>query len=319
VSVTDRCDLRCRYCMPAEGQRFAPREALLTYEEIERLVRLLAGCGVRSVRLTGGEPLVRRGLPGLVARLAPLPGIEEVTLTTNGRLLSRHARALKDAGLSRVNVSLDSLDPDTSRALSGVDCLADVLAGLEAAREAGLAAVKVNTVVVRGANEREVAAIVRFCRARGFVPRFIELMPMGEVGQRRRERLVTATEVRARLAADGLELVEEPARSAAGRGPARYLRVRDGAGSPWTSVGFIAPLSERFCSGCNRLRLTSTGEIRPCLGWEDGASLRDLLRGGATDEDLLAAVAAALALKHDGHGFSTDRPRSPAAMSALGG
>lgn len=320
VSVTDRCDQRCSYCMPCGPRPVAAREDVLSFEEIERVVRVLAGNGVVAVRLTGGEPLVRRGIEDLIRRLAAVPGLEEVAMTTNGRRLAGAAERLRAAGLARVNVSLDSLDAGTFASLSGGYDLADVLAGLDAACAAGFASVKANTVVVRGVNDHEPGAIVRHCRTRGVIPRFIELMPALGAARQGPGRVVTATEVRAALVADGLELSPEAATAVAGRGPALYQTVRDGKGSAPTPVGFIPPLSESFCAACNRARLTSIGELRPCLGWTEGPSLRSVLRGGGDDADLLAAVASALRSKRDGHGFcGPDAVGLASPMSALGG
>jgi len=318
VSVTDRCDMRCAYCMPLGPRPVAGREDVLTFEEIERVVRILSTRGVRGVRLTGGEPLVRRGIQALVARLAAVPGLEEVTLTTNGRLLGCSVDALRDAGLTRVNISLDSLDRQTFARLTGGDHLPAVLAGLAAACAAGFSVVKVNTVVVRGVNEDEVGAIVRTCRRLGAIPRFIELMPA--LGARDASRVVTAEEVRASLVRAGLELSTDEPTDVLGRGPARYRSIRDGRGSAWSPVGFIPPLSDAFCATCNRVRITSTGELRPCLGWTEGPSLRTLLRDGASDAGVLDAIEAALLAKRDGHGFcQADAVCLDSSMSALGG
>jgi len=325
VSVTDRCDMRCVYCMPAEGMDFVGRKELLTYEEIERIVRALAPFGVRSVRITGGEPLIRRDIVELIRRVAAVPGVDDVAMTTNARLLRKNAAELKAAGLRRVNVSLDSLDPVRFSELTRGEHLEAVLDGIEAAREVGILPIKINAVVVRGENELEVADIVRWSRERDIIPRFIEIMPMGEIGWFNESKLVASAALRERMQREGLELEPIDAGSdadAPGSGPARYWRARDRgvAGSPWSRVGFISPITENFCDACNRIRITPTGSIRACLGWDDSNSLRDIMRNGCSDAELLDVIQASLRLKRAGHEFEADGSGNTAtSMSSIGG
>jgi cyclic pyranopterin phosphate synthase len=322
VSVTDRCDMRCVYCMPAGGLDFMKRAELLTYEEIERIITVLAPAGVRSVRITGGEPLVRHDIVELIERVAAVAGVQDVAMTTNARLLPRYAQALADAGLRRINVSLDSVDRETFKTMTRGDHLPDVLAGIEAALDAGLAPIKINAVVVRGQNDHQVADIVRYSRAHDLQPRFIEIMPMQGADWFGPERLVSSQEVRDRLVADGLELAPLETAPTVGSGPARHLQVREAADptSPWTEVGFISPITENFCDSCNRIRITPTGGIRACLGWDDALSLRDLMRNGVDDAGLMAAISASLLGKRESHDFD-DKGSGGAShsMSAVGG
>jgi GTP 3',8-cyclase len=285
VSVTDRCNLRCRYCMPAEvfgpDHAFLPRRELLSFEEIERLVRLFAGLGVRKVRLTGGEPLLRRDLVDLVARVAAVDGIEDLALTTNGLLLPQHAAGLAEAGLDRVTVSLDALDDETFRAMADTAVPVDgVFAGIEAARAAGLTPIKINTVLQRGVNDEQLEAMADWARGTGVTVRFIEFMDVGTTNGWRREHVVPADEVVARLDARWpLEPVpsERPAEVAD-----RY-RYRDGGGE----VGVIASVTRPFCTDCSRARLSAVGELFTCLFAARGHDLRAPLRAGADDAELL--------------------------------
>ena len=287
VSVTDRCNLRCPYCMPAEvfgpGYAFLPRTEILSFEEIARVVRVMAGLGVRKVRLTGGEPLLRRDLPALVRMLAEVAGVEDLAITTNGLLLADAAAELRAAGLHRVTVSLDALDEALFREMSGASRpVGDVLAGLEAARRVGLP-VKINCVVQRGVNESEILPLARFSREHGFTLRFIEFMDVGNHNHWDPSAVVPAREVRERLAGEfALEAVD-----AAWRGEvARRYRYADGAGE----VGFVASVTEPFCRDCNRARLTADGRLVTCLVATGGADVRAELRGGADDRELAAFV-----------------------------
>jgi GTP 3',8-cyclase len=310
LSLTDRCNLRCTYCMPAEGLAWLPKPGLLTDDELVRLVGVLAGLGVRTVRLTGGEPLLRPGLPGLVARLASL-GVD-LSLTTNGLGLDKAAVALRDAGLSRVNVSLDSLRRDRFAAMTRRDRLPDVLAGLAAARAAGLAPVKVNTVLLRGVNDDEAADLLAWALAEGYALRFIEQMPLDPQHGWDRDEMLTADEVLARL---GERWSLTPV---AGRGsaPAETWLVDGGP----ATVGVIGSVTRPFCSACDRLRLTADGQLRSCLFARDEHDLRTALRAAASDAELAERVRVALAGKAKGHGIGApgfvqpDRP-----MSAIGG
>jgi len=278
ISVTDRCNLRCVYCMPPEGVAWRPHEEILRYEEIETVVRAAARLGITKVRLTGGEPLVRPGIVDLVGMLAGVPRIDDLAMTTNGILLARYAAALAEAGLQRVNVSLDTLRPERFRRITRRGELADALEGIEAARRAGLEPVKINTVVIRGMNDDEVVDLARKTMEAGWNIRFIEVMPVGngmlEEGDWR-ERVVTGSEVREKIEAALGDL--EPAKVRVGGGPARYYRLPGARGT----LGFITPISEHFCYACNRLRLTSDGQLRPCLLSDQEIDLRTPLRNGA--------------------------------------
>jgi cyclic pyranopterin phosphate synthase len=316
VSVTDRCNYRCSYCMPEDlgaDLSFATKSEVLTFEEIERIVSRFAILGVRKVRLTGGEPTVRKGIVELVGRVARIAGIEQVVMTTNGHLLDELATPLARAGLSAVNVSLDTLDADRFRALTGRGDLARVLDGIRAARAAGLT-VKTNAVALRGTNDNEIVALCEHAWAHGAVPRFIEHMPMSEGQLYATEAELGAAQIRAILEAHVGALVPQ---SAAGRdaGPARYWRTPDGR-----ELGIISAMTEHFCDDCNRLRLTATGALHACLGHDDAISLRDVLRGGGSDEDLTRAIASAVVGKRAGHVFDRSGSGAPAKhMIGIGG
>lgn len=321
VSVTDRCNQRCVYCMPAEGVPDRPHDDILRFEEVERVVRVAAALGVRSVRLTGGEPLVRKGLVGLAARLAALPGVQDLALTTNGTLLARAAPALRAAGVRRVNVSLDTLRPDRYRDITRTDLFSDALAGLEAALAAGLDPVKVNTVVIRGRNDDEVEEMALRAAEGRVVWRFIELMPLGEARNLGEDALVPADEIVGRLAALArarrLTFVPVSRRGGAvpsGAGPARYYRLGRGL------VGVISPMTHGFCSSCNRLRLTSDGRLHPCLASPLTVDLAGPLRSGVPDGELARLILEGVARKPDAHRLA-ERPPALAGrrMSDLGG
>jgi len=289
ISVTDRCNFRCVYCMPKEvfgrEYRFLPREELLTFEEIERLARIFAAEGVEKIRLTGGEPLLRRNLERLVAMLAAVPGVD-VAMTTNGSLLASKARVLADAGLGRVTVSLDSLDDGVFRAMNDVDFpVARVLAGIDAAVAAGLTPVKVNMVVRRGLNEASVLPMARYFRARGDILRFIEYMDVGVTNGWRLDDVVPADEI---LATIDEEMPLEPLERSYRGEVARRWRYRDGPGE----IGVIASVTDPFCGDCTRARISADGTLYTCLFAARGHDLRALLRAGASDEDLADAVAA---------------------------
>ncbi|MEO7555439.1 MAG: GTP 3',8-cyclase MoaA [Acidimicrobiales bacterium] len=311
ISVTDRCNLRCTYCMPAEGMQWLPREGVLSYEEIERVARVcVERFGFTSVRLTGGEPLVRAHLPVLVAKLAAL-GVD-LALTTNAATLAGVAHDLAAAGLRRINISLDTLRADRFVALTRRDALSDVLAGIDAALDAGLAPVKVNAVLIRGVNDDEVVDLARFGRDRGLTMRFIEFMPLDAEGGWRHDSVVPREEIVAAIdAVFPLETVGHR-----GSQPAETLRYRDGAGE----VGVIATVTDAFCSTCDRIRLTADGQLRACLFALEETDLRSLLRSGADDDALAAAISGAVAGKWAGHGISDVafiRPRR--SMSQIGG
>ncbi|MFJ9460765.1 GTP 3',8-cyclase MoaA [Kitasatospora sp. NPDC101447] len=311
VSLTDRCNLRCTYCMPAEGLDWLARDAVLGDDEVVRLVRIaVERLGIASVRLTGGEPLLRRGLPGLVGRIARL-GVE-VSLTTNGIGLARTATALREAGLGRVNVSLDTLRPERFAALTRRDRLDDVLAGLAAAKAAGLGPVKVNAVPVRGVNEDEIVDLAAFAVEHGYVMRFIESMPLDAQGAWDRTAMVTAEEVLAALG-ERFDLVPVGRHGGA---PAEEWRI---AGTD-AVVGVIASVTRPFCGGCDRVRLTADGQLRNCLFATEESDLRALLRGGADDAAVEQAWRVSVAGKGPGHAIgSADFVRPERPMSAIGG
>jgi cyclic pyranopterin phosphate synthase len=309
LSVTDRCDLRCTYCMPEGFKDYEEPGHWLTFEEIERLLRVFARLGLKRVRLTGGEPLLRRNLPELAARIANLPGIEDLSLSTNATQLARHAAALKQAGVRRLNVSLDSLRPERIAHIAGRDVAHRIFAGLDAAQAHGFSPIKINMVVMRGVNDDEIEDMVRFCMERGFVLRLIETMPMGETG--RNAQYLDLQPVKRRLAA-AFGLVEG---EVDGGGPARYLRTPDGR----FSVGFITPISQHFCATCNRVRLTVDGTLHLCLGQEDRFEFRPLLRAGAGEPELAQAIVRAIDLKPERHEFRERPEKILRFMSMTGG
>jgi cyclic pyranopterin phosphate synthase len=315
VSVTDRCDFRCVYCM-SEHMTFLPRSDLLTLEELERLCAAFIAKGVERIRITGGEPLVRRNVISLFRQLGGKlgHGLKELTLTTNGSQLARFAEDLREAGVRRVNVSLDTRDGDKFRAITRWGELSKVLDGIEAARSAGLA-VKINMVALKGVNEDEIAGMLEWAHGRGMDLTLIETMPLGDVDADRVEQYLPLSLVRARLA-DRLTLEESDYRTG---GPARYVRVAETGGR----LGFITPLTHNFCESCNRVRITCTGTLFMCLGQNDSADLRAPLRASGDDALLGAAIDAAIARKPKGHDFVIDRRhRGPALsrhMSMTGG
>jgi cyclic pyranopterin phosphate synthase len=316
VSVTDRCNLRCIYCMPVEGVPSCSHEEVLRYEEIEMIVRAAAELGISKVRLTGGEPLVRLGLVDLVAILAHIPGVDDLAMTTNGILLARHAQELAEAGLQRVNVSLDTLRPERFQRITRWGRMEDVLAGMEAARAAGLAPIKINTVVIRGMNDDEVVDFARRTVETEWNVRFIEVMPVGNgvmTAGGWRERVVTAQEIRHRIEAALGEL--EPAKVGAGNGPARYYRLPGARGT----LGFITPVSEHFCTRCNRLRLTADGQLRPCLLSDQEIDLRTPLRNGAGLEEIKTLLLKGIDDKPMRHHLDECQLPEKRAMSEIGG
>ncbi len=311
LSVTDRCDLRCQYCLPAGYREFEEPDHWLTFDEIERVVRAFTELGVRRVRLTGGEPLTRRGLPVLAGRLAALPDLEDLSLSTNATQLVRDAAALRQAGVTRLNVSLDSLRADRYAEITGGGKLDRVLAGLEAARATGFTPIKINMVVMGGVNEDEISDMVRFCIDREFTLRLIETMPIGDTGRAASRQYVDLQSVRRRLEKE-FELL--PA-TMAGGGPARYVRV---AGTD-LRIGFITPISQHFCATCNRVRLTADGTLYLCLGQDDKIEFRPLLRAGADGEELKTAIRDAVTRKPERHEFREAPARVVRFMSQTGG
>jgi GTP 3',8-cyclase len=315
VSLTDRCNLRCSYCMPAEGLDWLPKPELLTDDELVRLIGLaVTRLGITEVRFTGGEPLLRRGLPDIVGRVAALEPRPETSLTTNGIGLNRLAGPLRAAGLDRINVSLDTLSADVFVQLARRDRLDDVLAGLAAAAEAGLAPVKVNAVLMRGVNDHEAPALLRFCLAQGYQLRFIEQMPLDAQHSWRRAEMVTADEVLASLSSEFCLTPADPAER--GSAPAETFLVDGGP----QKVGIIGSVTRPFCGACDRVRLTADGQVRNCLFAREESDLRGPLRAGASDDELAARWERCIAAKLPGHGINDIGFLQPARpMSAIGG
>ncbi|HNC52131.1 MAG TPA: GTP 3',8-cyclase MoaA [Accumulibacter sp.] len=313
LSVTDRCDFRCGYCM-AEEMSFLPRAQVLTLEECLRVARAFVDLGVSKVRVTGGEPLVRHDVVWLLERLARLPGLRELVITTNGSQLERFAAALCTAGVRRINVSLDTLRADRFREITRVGDLAKVLRGLAAAQAAGFERLKLNTVMMRGRNDDELLGLVEFAVERGMDIAFIEEMPLGEIGHGRQTSYFSSEEALARLQTRFRLL---PSTETTG-GPARYWRIPDTA----TRVGFISPHSHNFCDSCNRVRVTARGELYPCLGNNDASQLLPLLRAHPTDDTALrTAIVRSMGIKAKGHDFGNqmDAPQVIRFMSMTGG
>jgi cyclic pyranopterin phosphate synthase len=313
ISVTDRCNLRCVYCMPAEGMPWLPKDDLLTYEEIARFASVCLGLGVEGVRLTGGEPTVRQDLPRLVAMLAALrPGLD-LSLTTNALKLATLAEPLRDAGLRRVNVSLDTLDRERFHRIARRDRLADVLAGLAAARRVGFTPIKVNAVLMRGFNEDEAVSLARWGRDEGYEVRFIEWMPLDFQHSWQRDKLVPAAEILEQIAAT---FPLEPARVTDPSAPATLYRYLDGGGQ----VGVIASVTRPFCGHCDRIRLTADGQIRTCLFSHREYDFRNAMRNGASDEEIARLLHAAVWRKEPGHLINSPYFAQPSrGMSAIGG
>ena len=321
ISVTDRCDFRCRYCM-AEDMTFLPRPEVLSFEEIDRLAAAFVERGVTKIRLTGGEPLVRRDIAGLVERLSRqfAHGLQELTLTTNGNQLAKHATALKAAGVERINVSLDTLNPKSFADITRRGNVARVLDGIAAAKDAGLS-VKINCVAMKGVNEQEIPDLMRWAHGEGHDLTLIETMPMGDTGEDRADRYLPLSAVREALET---EFTLVPAAYRTG-GPARYFDVTETGGR----LGLITPLTQNFCAGCNRVRLTAKGELFMCLGQSDMVDFRAILRSGmeepALTEALDAALDKAMGKKPEGHEFAIARERGqtraavPRHMSVTGG
>ncbi|MFC5549199.1 GTP 3',8-cyclase MoaA [Massilia aerilata] len=310
LSVTDRCDLRCTYCIPTGFKGFEEPEHWLRFDEIERLVRAFARLGTRRVRLTGGEPLLRRNVTTLAGRLAAIDGIADLSMSTNATQLGRHAEALRRAGLGRINVSLDTLDRACMQSITGRDSYQQIMAGIMAGKEAGFDPIKINMVAMRGVNDGEIERMAEFCIENAFVLRLIEVMPMGETG--RNTAYLDLREVQARLT-KRFDLV--PQALELGGGPARYLATRDGR----SSIGFITPMSQHFCATCNRVRLSVDGTLYLCLGQEEKFEFRPLLRGGASDAELEAAIRAAIELKPQQHDFTARPEKIVRFMAQTGG
>ncbi|QEL56233.1 GTP 3',8-cyclase MoaA [Chromobacterium paludis] len=310
LSVTDRCDLRCSYCLPKGFKHFEVPEHWLSFDEIERVAAAFVRLGTRRIRLTGGEPLLRKDLPALAARLSALPGLEDLSLSTNGTQLQRHAEALYAAGVRRLNLSLDSLRRDCVEQITGSDNLPRVMEGLMAAKAAGFAPIKINMVAMRGVNEQDIDAMVAFCIEHGLVLRLIEAMPMGDTG-RATQYLDLQPVLRRLCAQHGLVASAQTL----GGGPARYWSRRDGK----FSLGVITPISQHFCATCNRVRLSVDGTLYMCLGQEEKMELRPLLRAGIDDAGLEAAIREAIELKPERHEFREQPQKLVRFMSMTGG
>jgi cyclic pyranopterin phosphate synthase len=312
ISLTDRCNFRCVYCMPAIGMKFQPREELLTDEELLRVVGLCAKAGFTKLRLTGGEPTIRPHLVDLIREMKSFPGIEEISMTTNALLLSRMADDLKAAGLDRINVSFDTLDPVKFKEMTRGGRLDLVWAGLEAADRVGLKPIKINSVVVKDQNDEEVADLAALTLERDWQMRFLEIMPMEGVGTVYDEGLVTTAETQARIEArfGPLEPIETPPGD-----PARVWKIKDAIGT----VGFISPISAPFCANCNRVRLTADGKLRLCLLRNDEIEFRDLIRAGADDEALERLLRQGIWRKPWGHGIAEGDRNIGRGMSQIGG
>ncbi len=310
LSVTDRCDLRCFYCLPDDYRDFSEPQEWLSFDEIERVIRAYASLGVQRVRVTGGEPLVRRNLPALVTRLSGIPGIEDLSLSTNAVSLTRQATALKTAGISRINVSLDSLRTDRFKNITKGN-LDKVIDGLMSAKLAGFSPIKINMVIMKGINDDEVEDMIEFCIEHDFTLRFIETMPVGNTGRNAGSHYLSLQDVENRLA-ERYELIPCVMR---GGGPARYVQV---AGTE-LRIGFITPISQHFCEACNRVRLAVDGTLYLCLGQEHKFEFRPLLRAGISDSDLQDAARAAIALKPERHEFSEKPQQVVRFMSRTGG
>lgn len=309
LSVTDRCDLRCTYCMPEGFKDFEEPAHWLNFDETERLIGAFARLGVKRVRLTGGEPLLRRDLPQLAARLAALPGVEDLSLSTNATQLAKHAHALKQAGVTRLNVSLDSLQRERVEKINGRDVFDKIMQGLNAAHDAGFDKIKLNMVAMAGVNDDEIDAMVEFAMGGNYILRLIETMPMGNTG--RASSFLDLQPVKARLAEKyGLTDTVQP-----GGGPARYLGTPDGR----FNIGFITPLSQHFCGTCNRVRISVDGTLYLCLGQDDKIELGPLLRAGASDAEIEQAILGAIARKPERHEFREAPQKLVRFMSMTGG
>ncbi len=314
ISVTDRCNIRCFYCMPAENVQFMPRADLLSFEEMERFVRICVGLGVNKVRLTGGEPLVRKDLHKLVAMIAAIDGVRDIGITTNGILLAEQAQDLWDAGLRRINVSLDALDPVKFKEITRREGYENVLLGIQAAQRVGFTPVKVNAVSVRGMTETEIVPFGKFARETGAEIRFIEFMPLDADNAWERDKVLFAHEIIERLSAEIMSLIPIPDQNP--HAPATEFVFEDGVGR----IGFIASVSQPFCMNCDRFRITADGKVRNCLFSLEETDIRGLLRGGGSDAEIADAVRASVAAKWEGHQINTakfiqpDRP-----MYSIGG
>jgi GTP 3',8-cyclase len=314
ISVTDRCNIRCFYCMPEEDVKYAPRQEILSFEEIERFARVAVSLGVTKIRVTGGEPLVRKDLPLLVAKLCAIPGVHDVALTTNGVLLARHAQALYDAGLRRLNIHLDTLDRDRFLKITRRDDLGKVLDGIQTAQKLGFGPIKINAVAVKNLVEPDIVPLARYGREQGIEIRYIEFMPLDSQGLWARKNVLSADEIIETLSREISPLVEIPDRDP--RAPATDYRYEDGGGT----VGFIASVTRPFCLNCNRIRLTSDGKLRYCLFAIEETDVRALLRSGAPDTEIAATIRETVSKKWLGHEINSAKfVAPPRPMYAIGG
>lgn len=314
ISVTDRCNIRCFYCMPEDGVEYMRRNEILSFEEIERFVRIAVSLGVTKLRITGGEPLVRKDLEVLIRKLVAIPGIRDLALTTNGVLLAKQAPVLYEAGLRRLNVHLDTLDRERFLRITRRDDLAKVLEGLEVASSIGFGPIKINAVAVKNLVEPDIVPLVRYGRERGFEVRFIEFMPLDSQGLWARENVLSASEMIEMLSREIAPLIEIPDRDP--RAPATEYRFADGIGS----VGFIASVTRPFCLNCNRIRLTSDGKLRYCLFAIEETDVKGLLRSGAPDEEIASTIRATVQKKWIGHEINSSKfIAPPRPMYAIGG
>ncbi|MBE9568429.1 MAG: GTP 3',8-cyclase MoaA [Proteobacteria bacterium] len=310
LSVTDKCNLRCFYCMPKDFRDFEQPEHWLTFDEIERVIRVFTELGVARLRLTGGEPLVRKGITELSSRLTALPGLSDLSLSTNATLLKKHAASLHEAGVSRINVSLDTLKPERFKEITGGE-LQPVLDGLMAAKEAGFTPIKINMVAMKGINDDEFEDMVGFCLQHGFTLRFIETMPMGATSDDATDHYLDLQTVKQQLA-QSYDLVPGVM---PGGGPARYVQIKNTD----LRIGFITPISQHFCETCNRVRLSVDGTLYLCLGQDDKVELRPLLRNGITDDELKTVLIDAISLKPEKHEFNNKPDQVVRLMSMTGG
>jgi cyclic pyranopterin phosphate synthase len=313
ISVTDRCNFRCTYCMPADNVEFMDRSNLLTFEEIQRVVTVVSKLGINRIRLTGGEPMMRKDLPTLIKMIDEVEGINDIAMTTNAYFLKDQAQSLLDAGLKRLNVSLDSLDPDKFRDVNRRDCLQAVLDGLDAARTVGFKSIKINAVAVRNFSETEIMGLIEYGRSDGFEVRFIEFMPLDSDKVWERDKVLFGHEI-IDLIKEKYELV--PIDNSLEIGPASEYNFADGKGK----IGIITAVSNPFCDHCNRIRMTADGKLRTCLFSTDETDLKDLIRSGASDATIAEAINQAVLVKEPGHKINLEGFERPTrAMHAIGG
>jgi len=313
ISVTDRCNFRCTYCMPADNVEFMDRSNLLSFEEIERVAQIVSKMGINRLRLTGGEPLMRKNLPVLIKMLSEVNGIDDIAMTTNAYFLKDQAQGLKDAGLKRLNVSLDALDPEKFRDVNRRDCLQSVLDGLDTARKIGFQSIKINAVAVRNFSETEIMSLIDMGRSDGFEIRFIEFMPLDSDKVWERDKVLFGHEI-IDMIKENYELI--PIDNSLEIGPASEYNFADGKGK----IGIITAVSNPFCDHCNRIRMTADGKLRTCLFSTNETNLKELIRSGATDETIIKTIKQAVLVKEPGHKINLDDFERPTrAMHAIGG